>query len=125
MQATVLFGHGSSDPSWRVPIDKVAQRIREVDPTAQVECAFLERTLPDLPTTVTELVQNGATGITIVPMFLGVGKHAREDMPLLVNQLQLDYPDVRFKLQPSVGEEPLVIDLLARIASPGTSATQA
>ncbi|MBP9906830.1 MAG: CbiX/SirB N-terminal domain-containing protein [Rhodoferax sp.] len=124
MQATVLFGHGSSDPSWRVPIDKVAQRIRDTEPDAQVRCAFLERTEPDLPTTVAELVQSGATGITIVPMFLGVGKHAREDMPLLVTQLQADYPDVCFALQPSVGEEPRVIDLLARIASPLASATR-
>jgi sirohydrochlorin cobaltochelatase len=118
MQATVLFGHGSSDPSWRVPIDKVAQRMREFEPEAQVKCAFLERTEPDLPTTVAELVQSGATGITIVPMFLGVGKHAREDMPQLVTQLQADYPEVCFVLQPSVGEQPRVIDLLARIASP-------
>ena len=118
MQAIVLFGHGSSDPSWRIPIDKVAQRIRDYEPGAQVRCAFLERTVPDLPTTVAELVKNGASAITIVPMFLGVGKHAREDMPLLVTQLQALYPEVNFVLQPSVGEEPQVIDLLARIANP-------
>jgi sirohydrochlorin cobaltochelatase len=116
MQATVLFGHGSSDPAWRVPIDTVAQRMLETEPQSLVRCAFLERTEPDLAATVGELVQKGVNQITIVPMFLGVGRHAREDMPLLVNNLQAVYPQVGFKLNPSVGEEPSVIDLLARIA---------
>jgi sirohydrochlorin cobaltochelatase len=116
MQATILFGHGSSDPAWRIPIDTVARRMRESAPQALVRCAFLERTAPDLNTTVGELVQQGVNQIKIVPMFLGIGRHAREDMPLLVTNLQTVYPQVSFKLNPSVGEEPLVVDLLARIA---------
>jgi len=116
MQATVLFGHGSSDPAWRIPIDTVAQRMLESDPQSLVRCAFLERTEPDLATTVGELVQQGVNHITVVPMFLGVGRHAREDMPLLVSDLRSVHPQVCFTLNPSVGEEPAVIDLLARIA---------
>lgn len=118
MQATILFGHGSSDPVWRQPIDTVAQRIRDTHPDAQVRCAFLERTEPDLPTAVGELVALGVKRISIVPMFLGVGKHAREDMPLLVDQLQQVHPQVRFQLNPSVGEDPRVVELLAQIANP-------
>lgn len=116
MQAIVLFGHGSSDPAWRIPIDTVAQRMLASEPDTVVRCAFLERTEPDLATTVGELVQQGASNIKIVPMFLGVGRHAREDMPLLVTDLQARHPQVCFQLNPSVGEEPLVVDLLARIA---------
>ncbi len=122
MQATVLFGHGSSDPAWRIPIDKVAQTMLEADPQAQVRCAFLERTEPDLVTTVAELVQKGVNQITIVPMFLGIGRHAREDMPLLVNKLQGIYPKLNFRLNPSIGEEPEVIRLIARIAKPSCDA---
>ncbi len=121
MKATVLFGHGSSDPSWRVAIDKVAQTMVASDALVQVRCAFLERTEPDLATTVAGLVLNGVTQITIVPMFLGLGRHAREDMPMLVNHLQGVYPRVQFQLNPSVGEEPEVIELLAKIAMPSKS----
>ena len=122
MQATILFGHGSSDPAWRIQIDKVAQCMRDFDPQAVVRCAFLERTAPDLATSVDELVQLGVRQITIVPMFLGLGRHAREDMPLLAAQMQAAYPDVRFWLKPSVGEEPAVIELLARMARPDAAA---
>lgn len=122
MQATILFGHGSRDPLWRVPIDMVAQRMLAIDPQCCVRCSFLEITAPDLASTTAELVALGVSSITIVPMFLGVGRHAREDLPLLVAALQNDYPAVRFLLQPSVGEDARVVDLLAQIALSGTTA---
>ena len=119
MQATILFGHGSRDPLWRVPIDTVALRMQAIDPQCCVRCAFLEITAPDLAVTTAELVALGVNSITIVPMFLGVGRHAREDLPVLVQSLQADYPEVRFMLQPSVGEDARVVELLAQIALPG------
>lgn len=119
MQATILFGHGSRDPLWRVPIDTVAQRMMVIDPQCCVRCAFLEITAPDLASTTAELIGLGVDNITIVPMFLGVGRHAREDLPELVKSLQSEYPAVRFILQPSVGEDPRVVELLAQIALPG------
>lgn len=118
MQATILFAHGSRDPLWRVPMEKVAQCMREFDPQVQVRCAFLELTEPDLATAVAELIALGVCDITVVPMFLGVGKHAREDLPILVNDLKANYPETSFRLNPSVGEDPRVIELLARIAMP-------
>jgi sirohydrochlorin cobaltochelatase len=121
MQATILFGHGSRDPLWRVPIDTVAQRMLALDPQCCVRCAFLEITEPDLASTTAELVAQGVSGITIVPMFLGVGRHAREDLPDLVKALQVDYPKVGFYLQPSVGEDARVVELLAQIAMPAAA----
>jgi sirohydrochlorin cobaltochelatase len=50
-------------------------------------------------------------------MFLGVGRHAREDLPLLVDQLRQRHPHVVFDLKPAVGEDPRLIQLLAHIAA--------
>lgn len=121
MQATILFGHGSRDPVWRVPIDTVAQRMLTIDPLCCVRCAFLEITAPDLASTTAELVALGVNTITIVPMFLGVGRHAREDLPVLVSELQRNYPQVSFLLNPSVGEDARVVELLAQIALPAVT----
>ena len=118
MQATLLFAHGSRDPAWRLPMENVAQCMVKIDPQTLVRCAYLELTEPDLATAVAELCALGVNNITIVPMFLGVGKHAREDTPVLVKELQARYPAVAFQLRPSVGEEPRVIELLARISMP-------
>jgi sirohydrochlorin cobaltochelatase len=112
----VLFAHGSRDPLWHKPMEAVAQRVRAQSPAANVVCAYLELSQPDLPTCAAALVAQGLSEITIVPMFLGVGKHAREDLPMIVAALRESHPQVTFQLQPAVGENPHLVALLADIA---------
>lgn len=112
----ILFGHGSRDPLWRGPIDAVAARVTALAPAVPVACAFLELTEPDLPGAVAALVEQGVDHITIVPMFLGVGRHARADLPPLVEALRARHPGLHVELQRSVGEDPRLIDLLAHMA---------
>ena len=115
-RAVVLFAHGSRDPLWRKPVETVAARLRERDASAMIACAYLELTEPDLQTAVQTLVNEGASSIRVVPMFLGVGRHAREDLPLLMTELRALYPKVVFELQQSIGEDQRLIDLIADIA---------
>ena len=115
-KAIILFGHGSRDPLWRAPIDAVALRIRSGQPGTPVRCAFLELEVPDLASAAAELVALGASEITIVPMFLGTGRHAREDLPLLLRQVSQSHQEVSFTVQPAVGEDARLLDLLAKIA---------
>lgn len=119
----ILFAHGSRDPLWFQPMEAVAARARQLDAQALVRCAYLELTAPDLPTCAAELVAIGVQSITIVPMFLGVGKHAREDLPRLVAGLQASHPGVAWHLQGAIGEDPRVTDLLARVALDAPSAS--
>ena len=112
--AVILLGHGSRDPLWRQPMDAVATRIAASG--VAVRCAFLELQEPDLATAAGELAASGVRDITVLPMFLGTGKHAREDLPRLVEASRAAWPDVRFSLRDAVGEDPRLLDLIARIA---------
>lgn len=112
----ILFAHGSRDPQWRAPMEAVAARAAALEPQARVACAYLELMTPDLPACAADLVAQGITDLTIVPMFLGVGRHAREDLPVLVEQLRREHPQVRFTLRAAIGEDERVVDMLARIA---------
>jgi sirohydrochlorin cobaltochelatase len=116
LHATILFAHGSRDPLWRKPIEAVALRITEMAPQVQVRCAYLELTAPDLTTSADELIALGVSHLTVLPLFLGVGKHAREDLPVLVAELQAKHPEVVINLRPAIGEDAQMIDLMARIA---------
>jgi sirohydrochlorin cobaltochelatase len=116
--AVILFGHGSRDPLWRAPMDAVARRLAARAPELQVRCAFLELTAPDLPRVAGELVAQAVTDISIVPLFLGVGRHVREDLPVLVDGLRVAHPQVRWHLQAAVGENERLLDLLAELAWP-------
>ena len=112
----VLFSHGSRDPLWHKPMEAVARQIEATSAGRPVVCAFLELSTPDLADATKTLLDMGVQCITIVPMFLGVGRHAREDLPLLVNNLQAQHPAIQFVLKPAVGEDPRLVQMLAEIA---------
>ena len=116
MHATILLAHGSRDPSWSAPLLQVAQRMRELQPHTHVCCAYLELCPPDLGSVVEELIAQQVSQIRILPMFLGLGKHAREDLPVLVGTLRQRHPSLQIELRPSIGEDPRLIHALAQLA---------
>ena len=116
MHAIILFAHGSRDPLWHKPIQAVAARIAKRAPDTPERCAYLELTEPDLPHVANDLIAEGANSLCIVPLFLGVGRHAREDLPALIQALQAQHPNVIITCQPAVGEQERLLDLLADIA---------
>jgi sirohydrochlorin cobaltochelatase len=116
-RAVVLFAHGSRDPLWHKPMEAVAKTLASAEPDLSVRCAYLEISQPDLATACNALADAGIHHIKVIPMFLGVGRHAREDLPLLVKELREKLPGVTFELKPAVGEDPRLIQLLAGIAA--------
>jgi sirohydrochlorin cobaltochelatase len=114
--AVVLFSHGSRDPLWRAPLEAVATHIQAEQPHRPVACAYLELCEPNIAQVVQTLVAQGAAAITVVPMFLGTGKHAREDLPLLVSELRAQHPGITFHVQQAIGEDARMTALMAHIA---------
>ena len=114
--AVILFAHGSRDPLWRLPIEAVAAQMRSQQPGAAVLCAYLELCVPSLPEAAAQLITEGASHVRVFPLFFGVGKHAREDLPVLMEELRTTHPDVQIDLLPTAGEYPQVTALMASIA---------
>ena len=115
-KAIILFGHGSRDPQWRQPMESVAARLLQRHPGLPVRCAYLEFDQPGLAAAAAEVIAAGAREVSIVPMFLGTGTHARKDLPALLDAMRQAHPQVHFSLQRAVGDDPRVLDLLATIA---------
>ncbi len=115
----LLFAHGSRDPLWHRPFATLAQRIQEASPNTAVACAYLELSTPDLSAAAQAMIAQGVRHIRIVPLFLGMGKHAREDLPRIAQVLCEQHPGVAFELSPAVGEHPLLLDALCTIALQG------
>ena len=97
-------------------MDAVADRIRQRQADVPVACAFLELQQPDLATAISALAARGVTYVHVLPMFLGVGKHARDDMPRLLDVVRDQHPGLTILASAPVGERAAVLDLLAELA---------
>ena len=115
-RAIILLAHGSRDPLWRVPIEAVAAQVRASAPGTPVCCAYLELCAPTLAEAAADLIAAGARAVRVFPLFFGVGKHVREDLPLLVAQIQASHPGIAIELLPTAGEYPELTTLMAGIA---------
>lgn len=118
-KGVILFAHGSRDPLWRMPMEAVRDTMARQEGGFPVRCAFLELCEPSLPTVVSDMYATGVRRFNIVPMFLGTGRHAREDLPELVAALQADHGDIQITLQQAIGEDARMTALMAEIASEG------
>lgn len=129
MHAWILFAHGSSDPDWARPMRGVEARLASTLGAERVALAFLERQAPTLEEAAAGLIDRGATRISIVPMFLGIGGHLRRDLPTLVAGLGVRWTDVAFELAAPIGESPqvaraieaTVVELAAAQATPASA----
>lgn len=116
MLGVIVFAHGSRDPVWRQPVEAVALEIQAQAPGTLSSCAYLELCEPDLPTCAHRMIEQGASELRILPLFFGMGKHARDDLPQLLDQLREQFPQVAIHCLPAAGEHPAMRQLLARLA---------
>jgi sirohydrochlorin cobaltochelatase len=109
-QGLVLVAHGSRDPQWARPFERMAASLRDKLPAAAIGLAFLEHG-PSLDEVVAALVGKGAGSIRVVPVFLGQGGHVKEDLPRLVAAAAR--PGVQIHLDKPIGEQPEVVEAIA------------
>ncbi len=129
MNALLLIAHGSNNPdsndeihaltdSLRTHIGHSPENLSENLPEnlpenfALIACAFLELSTPNIATTIGNLVEQGATEITVLPYFLAKGNHIDKDIPERIADAQIRFPDIAFYVMPHVGKAANMLDLL-------------
>lgn len=111
-QALILFAHGARAASWAAPFERLRELTRARRPDVRVELAFLELMTPRLPEIVAQLAAEGISAVSVVPVFLGQGGHVLRDLPLMIDQLRADYPQIAFKVSGAAGEDAAVLNAL-------------
>jgi sirohydrochlorin cobaltochelatase len=113
-RALILFGHGAREPKWAEPFQRLQQIIQTQLPDVTVSLAFLELMTPRLPDLVRQLEETGYTEVTVVPVFFGQGGHVLRDLPMMVEQLRQDHPEMTLKVAGAVGEDAAVLNAVAK-----------
>jgi len=113
MRAVLLLAHGSRDPAWKAPFERLSEKVSARAPGTPVENAYLEHTAPDAIEAAKRLIAQGATAIEIIPLFLGPGGHVRSDLPRLAAEIRSACPTVDVSVAAPIGEADSVIDAIA------------
>jgi sirohydrochlorin cobaltochelatase len=112
-RALILFAHGARSASWAAPFERLRDLTRGREPQVRVELAFLELMSPRLPEVVAALSADGINDFTVVPVFLGQGGHVLRDLPVMVDDLRVAYPQVSIKVVEAAGENAAVLQALS------------
>lgn len=114
----IILGHGSRrkavEDSFQVLVERIAKRT----PGARVVPAFFSLGTPTLDEQVALLIGAGVTSVVIMPYFLYNGVHVETDIPVLVSRLEQKYQHVRFKILPTLENDPGLEDLLVSRVAP-------
>jgi sirohydrochlorin cobaltochelatase len=113
MRGLVLFAHGSREPGWARPFEKIRERVRAARPECPIELAYLDLMAPTLEEAIVALVGQGAPAITVFPLFLGHGGHLRQDLPRLLDAIRASHPHVPIALETSLGDAPEITQAIA------------
>ena len=124
MKGILLYGHGARNPEWAQPFHRIREAIKARDPRALVEPGFLELMRPTFDEGVACLVEQGATEIIVVPIFMAAGSHVKKDLPRLAGDAMDRHQGLVIELAAPVGEADSVLAAMAVYAlGAGSSAT--
>lgn len=101
--AILLMAHGSRIAEANNAAYEIAEMIRAASTFEIVEVAFREMHPPDIQSAINRCVAQGAERILLMPYFLFVGAHVREDLPAEMTLAQQRYPQVEFAMGNHLG----------------------
>lgn len=116
--ALIIVAHGSRKENSNTEVMQLGKKVEALVEANYdvVKTAFLEFADPSLEESIKNSVQEGVRDIVILPYFLASGNHVTRDIPAIVNQISMMYPDVKIKLKEHVGSAEGMASLLSSMA---------
>ena len=115
IECLVLLAHGSKDPQWRVPFERIVDAVEGQSGKTKVRLAYMEFIGPTLMDVARECVGQQISHLRILPLFLSIGAHLATDVPEQVNQAKAQFPQLEVELLAPVGEDPRLARLIQQI----------
>lgn len=113
--AVILLAHGSRDKRWQAPFNAIAEQMGKRLGEKPVRLAYLQDCMPMVDDAVAGLACEGVAHITIIPMFLAAGTHARKDFPAIDKRLCENNTGIEFEWLEVFGEWPEAQEKIAEL----------
>ena len=110
---TLLVAHGSRNARTAADHTALCNSVAEATGGRTVLPAFLEISEPSIGDAIDHAVAEGATDVTVVPLFVHVGNHIERDIPAIVAEARGRHPGTSIDLRPHIGAAPGFVALIA------------
>ena len=114
MKAIIIIDHGSRYPAANEALDRVVNLMRVNCPELIIEAAHMELADPTIEQAYDKCVNNGATEIIAHPYMLSPGRHAIRDIPNMVAEIALKYPNIPFEVTEPLGLDQHIIEVIKK-----------
>jgi sirohydrochlorin ferrochelatase len=114
--AVIILFHGSRAEGADETAQRIAADVGRRGNFGVVTAAFLQHVKPDLMEAVHACVRQGAGKIVVVPFFLQMGMHVTADIPVLMERVKKQYPDLPIVTTSAVGSHPLMAEIVVELA---------
>ncbi len=114
--AIIILFHGSRAEGAGETPERIATEVGRRGKFGVVTTAFLQHGKPGLMEAVQACVRQGAGKIIIVPFFLQLGMHVTADIPVLMDKVKMQYPDLTIVSTNAVGSHPLMAEIVVELA---------
>jgi len=112
MRGILVIAHGSRAIETEAALDAVLSMVKTKLPDFIIESAFMEFSERTVDKGVSALVAAGATEIKVVPYFLFMGVHMKEDIPALVAGCAAQHRGIRITMGAPLGVDERLADIL-------------
>lgn len=114
MNACIILAHGSVRKQTNLVMDALIAQLQQRPETKdlQLRTAYLQLAEPNLETVAEQLYADGCRQITLVPLFIFDGVHVTKDIPELCQRLEIRLEGLRLKLNPHIGADPLLTQII-------------
>ena len=116
--ALIIVAHGSRKESSNSEIMHLGEKVKALVEADYdfVKTAFLEFSEPSLEESINDCVKKGLKEIIILPYFLASGNHVSRDIPIIIEKMEIIYPDVKLALKEHLGSSNGMAALLSSMA---------
>ena len=113
MKGILIVGHGSRAKETEATLETVLEMAKAKLPELIIEYGFMEFSDKTVEKAVFALIEKGVNEIKVVPYFLFMGMHLKEDIPNMVAGCVAGYPDVNVTMGEPLGVDERLADILA------------
>jgi sirohydrochlorin ferrochelatase len=121
--AILLMAHGSRIPEANDAVHEIGAMVRELTGFEIVEVSFREQHLPTIQQGIDACVARGAERVLLVPYFLFIGAHVREDLPAELAEARKRYPGVAFAMGQHLGVHRKLAEIVTERIDEGLAVT--